>query len=69
MEKLKDLINDHDITQEQLAKIIGVHRKQVGRWINGQSEMGIEKLKKICEYFQVSADYILDLPQGLNWPR
>lgn len=69
MQNLKNLIEDHDMTQADLAEVLGVHRKQVGRWINGQNEMGTEKLKKICEYFNVSADYILELPPDLEWPR
>ena len=69
MKRLQELIQDHDMTQEDLAAIIGVHRKQIGRWINGQAEMGIDKLKKICEYYKVSADYILGLPDDLSWPR
>lgn len=67
--RLQDLITDNDMTQEELAEIIGVHRKQIGRWINGQAEMGIDKLKKICQYYGVSADYILNLGKGLKHPR
>lgn len=69
MQALQDLITDNDMTQEDLANIVGVNRKQVGRWINGQAEMGVDKLKKICEHFQVSADYLLGLREGLGWPR
>lgn len=46
MQNLKNLIQDNDMTQTELAEILGVHRKQIGRWINGQAEMGTEKLKK-----------------------
>lgn len=69
MKNLKHLIQDNDMSQKELAEILGVHRMQIGRWINGKSEMGVDKLKKICEYYHVSADYILDLPKGLDWPR
>lgn len=72
MEKLPiiaDIITDKDDTQENLANQINVNRNQIRRWINGESEMGIWKLKKICEYYNVSADYILGLKKGLEWPR
>lgn len=68
-EKLRALIEDNDINQTQLAKEIGVDRKQLQRWTKGETEMGIQKLKLICQYFHVSADYILGLPKDLNWPR
>ena len=31
--------------------------------------MTIGKLKALCLYYHVSADYILGLPKGLDWPR
>lgn len=50
-------------------KVIGVSTKQIRRWRDGTSEMGIEKLEKLCRYYHVSADYILGLPRDLDWPR
>lgn len=68
-EILKSLIEDTDTNIQELAEKIGVNRKQIQRWINGEAEMGIYKLRKICEHYNVSADYILGLPKELNWPR
>ena len=63
MDKLDTLITDTDTKREYLARKIGVQPKQIRRWINGEAEMGIEKLKKICEYYHISANYMLDLPE------
>lgn len=68
-ERLKEVLEDNDMNQTQLAEAIGVNRKQVGRWIRGEQEMGINKLKEICEILKISADYILGLPDDLDWPR
>lgn len=68
-EVLESLITDNDTKKQKLAEHIGVNRKQIQRWINGEAEMGIYKLKAICEYYGVSADYILGLPKNLKWPR
>lgn len=68
-EKLRALIEDNDTSQTELADIIGVHRKQIGRWLRNDAEMGIYKLKEICLYYGVSADYLLGLPDDLEWPR
>lgn len=68
-ERLEGLIEDSDTTVQALAEYIGVTAKQVTRWKQGKSEMGIEKLQKVSLYFGVSADYILGLPKGLRWPR
>lgn len=68
-QRLKDILEDKDTDQTQLAKAIGVNRKQVGRWIRGEQEMGINKLKEICLYLDISSDYLLGLPKTLSWPR
>lgn len=68
-ERLRATREDLDLTQEDVCKAIDISRKQMGRWENGTSEMGIEKLKALCLYYHVSADYLLGLPRNLDWPR
>ena len=68
-ENLSALIEDTDTQIQDLAEIVGVNRKQVRRWMRNEQEMGVQKLKEICKYYQVSADYLLGLPRDLNWPR
>ena len=68
-ERLRGLIEDNDINQTELANKIGVDRRQLQRWLKNESEMGINKLKFICEYMNVSADYILGLAPDMDWPR
>ena len=60
------IIEDSDTKVQDLAKVIGVSTKQIRRWRDGTSEMGIEKLEKLCRYYHVSADYILGLPRDLG---
>lgn len=67
--RLDALIEDGNISINELSKRIGVTRQQIARWRAGTSEAGVTKLKAICEIYEVSADYILGLPQGLDWPR
>lgn len=68
-ERIDALIEDNETKVEELAYTIGVNRKQITRWRKGEAEMGIYKLKEFCEYYGVSADYILGLPKGYQWPR
>lgn len=67
--RIHELRIDHDETQEQLAIIIGVNRKQIARYEKEEQEITNSKLMKICLHYKVSADYILGLPKDLNWPR
>ena len=68
-ERLKATREDNDITQEQAAQAAGCSRRQYIRHERGEQEMTISKLKALCLYYHVSADYILGLPKGLDWPR
>lgn len=57
--RLADTIEDSDITIKEIAEKLGCSTKQITRWRKGTAEMGIYKLKMLCEMLDVSADYIL----------
>ena len=57
-EKLKALRKEQKITQEQLAKILGVERSSVGKYETGTLP-SMEILTRIATYFDVSTDYLL----------
>lgn len=68
-ERIRDLRIDSDETKDQLAEAIKTTRQQIYRYETGKQDMTTQKLKAICEHYGVSADYILGLPPGLDWPR
>lgn len=68
-EILKELRLDNDLTQEQVAQIIGTSQGYYSKYELGIREIPIDRLKKLCLFYKVSADYVLGLPKGLNWPR
>lgn len=63
-QKMRDLRTDHDLSQAQIAKILGTTKNQVGKYERGEQEMPIKHLLTLCDYFKVSADYVLGLPEG-----
>lgn len=68
-ERIKATRTDADELQKTLAEAIGCSEMQIRRYEKDLSEMTISKLKAFCQHYGVSADYILGLPRGLNWPR
>ena len=56
---LKDLRKRKDITQADLADILGITQQAVARWERDKSEPDIKTLKQLAEYFSVSTDYLL----------
>lgn len=49
-------------TQGEIAEAIGLKREQYRRYETGINEMPIRHLINLCKYYNVSADYILGLP-------
>lgn len=66
---IKELREDNDKTQEQIAEILNIKQVQYWKYEAGKQKLPIKHLITLCEYYGVSADYILGLPKGLSWPR
>ena len=65
----KEIREDKDITQNEVAEAIGTTKQQIYAYEKGINKMSVERLKEMCLYYGVSADYILGLPKGLKWYR
>ncbi len=59
--RLKELLKEKGVSQETLAKNIGVSQRAVSKWINGECEPTESSIVKCAAYFEVSADYVLGL--------
>ena len=68
-ERLRQAREDADMTQTQAAKLLGTDQSYFSRQELGKNPFRVEQVIKLCECYQVSADYILGLPKGLKWPR
>lgn len=60
-EILKDLRRKNDITQEELADILGVTSQSVSRWEKGACYPDMELLPAIANYFCVTVDDLLGM--------
>lgn len=60
MEKLRDLREDHDLTQEYIAFILGTSQTMYARYERGANELPIRHLITLCKFYNVSADMLLD---------
>ena len=58
-EIIRELREDHDLTQAQVAAVLGTTQQVYSRYEKGENEMPIRHLIRLCDYYQVSADYIL----------
>lgn len=64
--RIRDLREDHDYTQEYVAKKLGTSQTMYARYERAANELPIHHLLTICSLYRVSADYVLgltDIPQ------
>lgn len=58
-----------ELTQKQVAAKIGSTQQQIYKYENNLQEMTGSRIRELCILYNVSADYILGLQKGLDWPR
>lgn len=57
--RIKELRNERNISQMNLAKQIGVSQKAIDYWERGVNEPKASYIVLLCDYFDISADYLL----------
>ena len=60
-EILRELREDRDLKQADIAAVLGTTQQVYSRYENGVNEMPIRHLRSLCQYYRVSADYALGL--------
>ena len=63
IEKLRALREDNDLTQEDIAKILGTSQTMYARYEREANELPIRHLVTLCKYYKVSSDYVLGLEE------
>ena len=58
---MRDLREDRDLTQQQVANILGTSQTMYARYERGANELPIHHLLLLCNFYNVSADYLLGL--------
>jgi transcriptional regulator with XRE-family HTH domain len=59
--RIRDLREDHDYTQEYVAKVLGTSQTMYARYERAANELPIRHLLTLCSLYHVSSDYILGL--------
>lgn len=60
IEKLRGLREDNDLTQTEIAEVLGTSQTMYARYERGANEMPLRHLVTLCKFYNVSADYFLD---------
>ena len=60
-DRLEWIRNCKNITQKQIAEALNIKQQQYARYEKGVNVMPVTYLIKICQFLDISADYILGL--------
>ena len=65
--RLLQLRKDRKLSQTQVAQLLGVTHTQISDMENGKSGTTLDKLFILCNYYHVSADYLLGITDDPAW--
>ncbi len=63
-QRLKDLREDRDLHQADIAEVLDTTQQQYSLYETGKRKMDVEQIIKICEFYNISADYLLGFTNG-----
>lgn len=69
IDKLTELREDQDIYQEQIAILLNTTQSTISKYELRKSKYQIEDIVKLCQFYNVSADWLLGLPDNLPYPK
>lgn len=58
-QRLREIREDRDLSQEEIGKVINKSQQGYSHIENGRAELKIEDLIRLCEYYQLPADYLI----------
>lgn len=61
LKRLKDIREDNDLLQKQIAVVLNITRQQYGLYESGERSIPIEKLVILAEFYGTSTDYLLGI--------
>ena len=60
VKRIRDLREDHDLKQEDIASMLGIQQTVYSRYERGFQNIPLEHLVKLADYYGVSIDYIFE---------
>ena len=68
IDRLTELRTDRDIKQAEIAEVLNCKQSAVSKYELRKNCYSVDDIIKLCKYYNVSADYILGLPD-LPYPK
>lgn len=69
IDRLTALRIDNDIHQCTIAELLNCKQSAISKYEQRRNKYKVEDIIKLCEFYGVSADYVLGLPKDLKFPE
>ena len=67
--RIKDLREDHDMYQKDVAKLLGISQQYYSEYEKGKRTIPIQHLITLADYYETSIDYIVGLTDENNYKK
>lgn len=64
--RIRDLREDHDLTQAKVAQLLGCSQQTYSRYESGEITIDIHSLIKLAQFYNTSIDYLVGLTDNKN---
>ena len=61
MDRIKEIREERKISQKELAEYLDMEQQHYSRYETGKVKVNVEMVKKLAVFYNISADYILEL--------
>ena len=59
MNRIREMREDKDLLQKDLAKVLNISQQQYSRYDNGENQLSYDVLMKLADFYKTSVYYIL----------
>lgn len=66
IERIRELREDNDLKQKDIAKVLGTTQQVYSRYEKGENEIPVRHLIALAGFYNTSADYILGLTDDIR---
>ncbi|MBR5287869.1 MAG: helix-turn-helix transcriptional regulator [Clostridia bacterium] len=64
--RIKDMREDHDLSQTDVAQILGIQQTVYSRYERGYQTIPLQHLIALADYYHVSLDYLVERSENLS---
>ena len=68
-EIIRALREDRDLSQTEAGNQMNISQRKLSCIELGRTEPNLDDVRNICRFYNVSADFLLGLPENLPYPR